>query len=98
MSVHGYGGSDPAAREAHQQAVFAAIQATGEFQGVLNAAKEQWETAIGLVANCTGGNMSSSEAGRNAFSMAAQMPDMIDELYSHTYRIVAELERYQGGF
>jgi hypothetical protein len=88
--------SDP--REAHQEATRAAIGAVGEVQGLLHAAHDAAETAIGLIAQATGGNNCSAESGRNAFEFGAGLPEHIQEVLRRTFQIVSELERYQGGF
>lgn len=85
-------------REAHVTATHTAIQAVGECQTMIAALREQVETTTGLVAQATGGMACSAESGRNAFEFQAALVDVIDELYEHSGRVVAELERYAGGF
>jgi hypothetical protein len=83
---------------AHQEAVRAAIGAIGEVQGALHTAHSNAETAIGLIAQATGGELCPAESGRNAFGFGAGLPEHIQEVLRRTFQIVSELERYQSGF
>lgn len=85
-------------REAHLGACMAAKQGYGEIQGMISALREQAEMKVGLIAQATGGTACPSEPGRNAFEFGASLLGEIDVLYNHVSGIVAEIDRYAGGF
>lgn len=76
----------------------AAKEGYGEIQGMIGALRDQAEMKVGLVAQATGGTACPSEAGLNAFEFGASLPDAIDALYRHVSSIIAEIDRYAGGF
>lgn len=82
----------------HEQAVWVSHELMVHVQESLMEAKEKAETAVGAVAQATGGNNCRSEAGRNAFEISATLADFIDELHRKVDVIKGELERYANGF
>ena len=82
----------------HHESVAVAIHAVGSVQGNISAGRDNGEHLTALIMACTGGGSTGSEAGRNAFELAASLLEKFDELYRTTEAVKAELERYDGGF
>jgi hypothetical protein len=85
-------------REAHEEMVAAAKAAIGELQETLSLATDRAENALTVTTLATGGDQCMSEAGRIAYGAAATLSEKIADVYRMTDVVVAELDRYAGGF
>lgn len=85
------------AREEHYAAVDNAKYAVGEMQELLSALTERQESAMGAVIMVVGQNPN-VESAQNAMNFTAEVRNRVEEIYTITNGIIAELERYQGGF
>jgi len=85
--------------EEHHGAVAAAKEVVGQVQELIAAITEKLDNeVIPAVHHATGGLECNMESGRMAFSWTAGLKSDADELYRRTENIVAELDRYDGGF
>jgi hypothetical protein len=80
----------------HLGAVFAALDAIGELQGILASASEQCDVAMGAVIGATGA--AEVESAQNAMNFIQGARERLVEVFGMTNAAVEELRRYGGGF
>lgn len=85
-------------REAHAEAVMAAIEMIKEIGQATVALKERQQNVLGVIAEATGGADCPVDGGRISFEYTAALGERITEIAAMTDNIEAALNMYLGGF
>jgi hypothetical protein len=84
------------ARDEHQGAASAALQAIGALQDAVAVVSDRSETALLVLAAAVG--QSEQESARNTVAFMGEIHSRAEEMYRFTENAKAELERYASGF